>query len=397
MFYEKVTEAPPDPIFGLKNAFMADKRDQKVDLCVGVFKTEDLKSPTMEAVQIAARQVIDEEALGNYLPFEGIHEFSKLVGELVLGKNLYHEHKPRIWGGQSVGGSGSLRVLGEFIRHELNDTIYVSDPTWANHRHIFERSLLQVKTYPYYSTKKKGLDFERMYDFLSKIPPKSVVVLQASCHNPTGSDPSSDEWKELSQLFRKNNLYPLFDLAYQGLGNGIHEDAESIRIFTKDAHEMALTATLSKNFSLYRQRVGAFFVFVNDEKQKSNVASQIKRNIRGLYSNPPSHGAMVVRQVLSSDSLKETWLQELTQMRGRISQMRKELCQYLTSSESGIDYSFIEKRRGMFSFCNLKKEQVQRLIEEFAVYMLYSGRVNITGLNKENVDYVAKAILAVSE
>jgi aspartate/tyrosine/aromatic aminotransferase len=394
-FFEGITAAPADAIFGINAAFEADARKTKVNLCVGVYRAADLQTKVMDSVKKAEELILKEEKNKDYLPILGGKSYLEHIGSLIFGEKLWKNIAARTCSTQSVGGTGALRIGGEFLFQEVGKEIYISDPTWPNHRGIFTRLAMKVGTYPYYERHKRSCDFEKMYAMVQTLPEKSILLLHACCHNPTGSDLSPTEWKELSSLMLKRKLLPFFDIAYQGLGKGWDEDAYAVRLFAEEGHEMLVAASFSKNFSLYAERVGALFVISQKELFAQNAASQIKILVRTNYSNPPLHGAKIVATILSSPSLKKEWEAELTQIRERIVEIRKALTAALSSRAQGFDFSYLDRCHGLFSFCDLTKEQVDRLKSEYGIYTTSDGRINITGLNWDNLDYVADAIAAV--
>ncbi len=392
MFFQAVPEGPPDAVFGLMGAFKADPRPQKVNLLVGIYKNDRLETELMPSVRTAIEQIY--RALpADYLPMDGSQEFVALLGPIIFGKKLW---SPRIYGAQALGGTGALRVGGEFIAQEVAKTIYIPQTTWPNHRSVFERAGCKVETYPYYSRDKHGFDFPAFMDFLGSLPPKSVVLLHAACQNPTGCDPSAEEWMQIAKRMQERQLLPFFDFAYQGLGDGFEEDAAAVRHFAGIGMEFLVAYSCSKNFSLYSQRVGALFIAGENAAEKAKIASQIKRIIRAQYSNPPSFGALIVAQILKGP-LRESWEKELTAMRQRLQSARISFVHQLTAASKGSDFRPLLKHRGMFSFINLEKAQVQQLIDRFGIYMLDNGRISIAGMNAQNLDYVTKGIIAVTQ
>lgn len=391
MFFHNVSEAPPDPVFGLLEAFAADTRPQKVDLMVGIYKDENLRTELMRSVRKAQERVVD--CLADYLPMDGLREMVELMGPVVFGSGWKEAHG-RVYGAHTVGGTGALRVGAEFLAQETAKTIYVPNHTWPNHRSIFERAGCRVENYPYYNREKRGLDFEAMAGALGALPEKTVVLLHACCHNPTGCDPTAAEWKRISRLMREKKLIPFFDFAYQGLGSGMEEDAEAVRLFMCEGHEMLIAYSCAKNFSLYCQRVGVLYVVAESAAVKSRVGGQVKRIVRALYSNPPAHGALVVAEVLKRDDLRLLWQKDLEGMRHRLNQARKALTGLLVAKEKR--FAYLKMGKGMFSFLDLDQGQAQKLLDQFAVYILANGRISIPGLNNKNIDYVVDSILAVS-
>lgn len=395
-FFEEIPLASPDPIFGLTRAFAADERAKKVNLTVGLYKNSELKTPVLNSVKKAEEEIFRVEKSKEYLPLEGDPTFLDCVGHQVFGENFWAQSKARIAAMQTVGGTSALRIGGEFLRHEkLADTIYVSDPTWPNHRMIFSHSGLKVETYPYYERERHSLNFEKMCSFLEHLGHGSVILLHACCHNPTGADLKYDEWQKLSALMLRKKLIPFFDLAYQGFDRGMDEDAEAVRLFAKEGHEMLIAYSLSKNFSLYAERVGALFVMGETHKIREHVGSKLVAVSRPSYSNPPLHGARIVATILKSVELKKEWEKELGEMRARIHEMRRALGDALIAKSPKVNFGFLKERSGLFTFSGLSLPQVERLNKEYAIYMTSDGRINAAGLNWNNLDYVVNSIIAV--
>lgn len=397
MFFHNVNEAQADPVFGLLGAFAADTRLEKVNLTVGVYKDDNLRSELLPSTKKAQEQILNQDVVADYLPMDGLHEMVEFLGSLIFGEAAWNAAHGRIYVAHTVGGTGALRVGAEFLAQEVAKTIYVPNHTWPNHRSIFERAGCRVETYPYYSQEKKGFDCDAMIEVLKGLNEKTIVLLHVCCHNPTGSDPTTREWKNISFVMREKKLFPLFDFAYQGLGRGIERDAEAVRIFLQDGHEMCIAYSCSKNFSMYCQRVGALFIAVENAAVKLRVGSQVKKIIRALYSNPPAHGALVVTEVLKQANLRKIWHKDLEEIRQRLDQMRKSLVQRLITQAKNRNFDYLLAHKGMFSFMNLDKSQVQKLIDQFAVYLLDNGRISIAGLNAKNIDYVVNSILSVCE
>lgn len=390
MFFHEVSEAPPDPVFGLLGAFAADPRKEKVNLLVGIYRDNDLKAELLSSVRKAKEEILGQDLMADYLPIDGLSELVELLGSLVFGETGWKSSHGRIYGAHTTGGTGALRAGAELIAQEVSKTICISNHTWPTHRLILERAGFKVEHYPYYSREKKGVDLEAMTDFLSRCRPKTTVLLHACCHNPTGADPTTEEWKEISRVMRAKQLFPFFDFAYQGLGDGIEKDAEAIRIFMQDGHEMAIAYSCSKNFSMYCQRVGALFIVDEQPAIKLRVGSQVKRIIRAMYSNPPAHGARIVAEVLKRQDLRQLWHADLEAVRKRLNQTRDTLAKRL-------HFDHLRKHKGMFSFIDLDKTQVQKMIDQFAIYLTDNGRISIAGLTTKNMDYVVTSLLSVCE
>ncbi len=396
MIFDEVLEAKPDPIFGLTGSFKADVRENKVNLLVGIYKDEKLRSPLLPSVEKARELVGRQEEVADYLPFEGLSGFVDEIGKVIFGQGWDQEHS-RIFGAQAVGGTGALRLGAEFLAQEVSKRVSISHPTWPNHRGVFERAGFSVDSYTYYSSEKKWFDLEGMCKSLETLEEKSIVVLHAACHNPTGCDPSREEWEQISDLMLRRGLVPFFDFAYQGFGLGVDEDAYPVRLFYERGHEMLVAYSCSKNFSLYNQRVGALYVVTPDPVVKMRVGSQVNGCIRTLYSNPPAYGARLVWEVLKNSTLKKEWEGDLKAIRSRLSSAREQLVSGLTSQAKRKDFHYLRNHKGMFSFVDLDKSQAQQLIDEYAIYLIDNGRISIAGLTSENIDYVVRAILAVSD
>ena len=385
MLFSHVPEGPPDPIFGALGKFNADPRSHKINLMVGTYHNEQLQKELMPSVRKAKEATLSQDLLADYLPMDGLPSLHDQLGRLLFGEKRWKAHSARIYAAQTVGGTAALRTGGEFLRQEVSPLIAMKTPTWANHYAIFERAGLQIKRMHYYDKERHGFNRERFFDELRALSPKTAVLLHASCHNPTGCDPTLDDWREISTICKRGQLLPFFDAAYQGFGAGIEEDAEVVRMFLDEGHEMLIAYSCSKNFSLYCQRVGALFVVTHDATAKTRVGSQVRRIIRATISNPPAHGARIVADVLQHH--EQVWRSELDGMRTRISSMRKKLLDLLPE-----EFSFARAHKGMFSYLDLDAAEVQKLIDEHAIYTLDSGRINVAGLSSANIDRVASAI-----
>ena len=389
-FFDTVEMAPPDPILGLNAAFKADPRSNKVNLSIGAYKTDDLQPLVLAAVKKAEQQILKEGMDKEYLSQDGDPEYVKHSIRLV-----FNTEQANIFGAQAPGGTAGVRLAGEFLAQIGNQVIYIPDPTWANHNQVFARAGLEVTSYPYYDAERREFTKSRMVEAIKSIPSGSPILLHACCHNPTGLDPTPADWKELSTAIKAQGLLPVFDFAYQGFGRGIDEDAVAVRHFLADGHQMLVANSYSKNFGLYGERIGGFYVVTADVKTAERVKSQVMRIIRANYSNPPLHGSRIIAAVLASDPLRQEWETELAVMRERISGMRQALAEGLNAGGSSVDFSFMYKQNGMFSYSGLSKDAVDRLREEFAIYMPTNGRLNVAGLSPKNLDYVVEAILAV--
>jgi aspartate/tyrosine/aromatic aminotransferase len=392
MFHD-VLAAEPDPIFGLLEAFIQDPRKEKVNLMVGIYKDDDLKAPLLSSVKKAKELIAEQDLMADYLPIDGLSELVSLLGPIVFKEF----DQKRIYAAHTTGGTGALRAGSEFICSSLSKKICIPNHTWPNHRLVFQKAGCILEEYPYYSSEKKRFDIDSFLKYLKNLPAKTAVLLHACCHNPTGCDPSLADWEEISSLMKKKGLFPFFDFAYQGLGRGIEKDAEAVRLFLKNGHSMMVAYSCSKNFSMYCQRVGALFVVCENEVEKRNVGSHVKRIIRALYSNPPAYGARIVAEVLKREELKQLWLKDLEAMRRRITQMRQQLIDFLENRAKHLDFSYLRTHQGMFSFIDLSPSQVQRLIQKFGIYLTDNGRISVAGLSSKNIDYVVDSLLTVCE
>jgi aromatic-amino-acid transaminase len=392
----EVPLAPADPILGLTEAFVADKNPKKVNLGVGVYQDGSGKVPVLSVVREAERLWFDKEDSKSYLPIDGVPAYRKEVQELLLGKDSELVASGRVVTAQALGGTGALKLGADFLRRFLPQSeLYISSPSWENHRALFESAGFTVKEYPYYSAANHGLDFPAMKAALSALPAKSIVLLHACCHNPTGVDLDATQWDEVVAIVRERDLVPFIDFAYQGFGQGIEQDAVAVRAFTKAGLPCVISSSFSKSFSLYRERVGAITFVTADADESKRLTSQLKRTIRTNYSNPSSHGGQIVALVLGNAELRKKWESELADMRGRIQRMRTLFVQKLKSRGIERDFSFIEQQTGMFSYSGLELDKVRRLRSEFGLYIVDSGRICVAAMNENNLDYISEAIAAV--
>lgn len=394
--FESVEQAPRDPIFGLNEQFNADTRTNKVNLGVGVYYDDAGRLPLLEAVHKAELALVQAGSARGYLPIEGIPGYNSGAQALLFGKDSELTASGRVLTAQSLGGTGALKLGADFLKRLLPDShVVISDPSWENHRALFERAGFQVDSYPYYDKNTNGLNFDAMSACLKALPEQTIVVLHACCHNPTGIDPTPEQWQQIAQIIQQQNLVPFFDIAYQGFGEGLEQDASVIRLFAEMDMTMVVSSSFSKSFSLYGERVGALTLVSSSAEESARVLSQVKRVIRTNYSTPPTHGAKVVAEVLNTPELYALWEKELTEMRERIRAMRNQLAQKLHDKGASKDFSFVLDQRGMFSYSGLSAEQVDRLRDDYGIYAVSTGRICVAALNSGNIDYVADAIAAV--
>ncbi|MDN7866958.1 aspartate/tyrosine/aromatic aminotransferase [Burkholderia multivorans] len=394
--FSAVQLAPRDPILGLNEAFNADTRPTKVNLGVGVYTNEDGKIPLLRAVREAEKARVDAGLPRGYLPIDGIAAYDAAVQKLLLGNDSPLIAAGRVVTAQALGGTGALKIGADFLRTvNPNVKVAISDPSWENHRALFEAAGFEVVAYPYYDAATNGVNFEGMLSALNGYAPGTIVVLHACCHNPTGVDLTEAQWQQVVDVVKARNLVPFLDIAYQGFGESIEADAAAVRLFAAADLSAFVSSSFSKSFSLYGERVGALSIITSSKDEAARVLSQLKRVIRTNYSNPPTHGGAVVAAVLASPELHAAWVQELGEMRDRIRAMRNGLVERLKASGVDRDFSFINAQRGMFSYSGLTAAQVDRLREEFGIYAVATGRICVAALNTRNLDVVANAVAAV--
>src|SRR3989338_6805187 len=381
--FSAVEMAPRDPILGLNEAFNADTRTTKVNLGVGVYYNEEGRIPLLRAVAEAEKARIEAHAPRGYLPIEGIADSELIAAGRVITT-------------QAVGGTGALKIGADFLKRLLPNTVVaISDPSWENHRALFESAGFPVQNYRYYDAASHGINRAGMLEDLKNLPARSVVVLHACCHNPTGVDLSLDDWKAVLEVLREREHVPFLDIAYQGFGDGIEQDAFAVRLFAASGIPFFVSSSFSKSFSLYGERVGALSIVTGSQEEAGRVLSQAKRVIRTNYSNPPTHGATVVASVLNSPEMRALWEEELAGMRERIRGMRMAMVEQLAALNCKRDFSFVAQQRGMFSYSGLTAEQVERLKTEFGIYAVSTGRICVASLNQRNLPAVTQAIAQV--
>ncbi len=394
--FSAVEMAPRDPILGLNEAFNADPRATKVNLGVGVYFTDEGKIPLLRAVQEAEKARLTTATPRGYLPIEGIAAYDQAVQSLLFGKESPLITEGRVVTAQALGGTGALKIGADFLKRLYpTSKVAISDPSWENHRALFEAAGFEVVNYAYYDAPSHGLNFAGMVDSLKSYPANTIVVLHACCHNPTGVDLSAEQWKEVVALIKERNLIPFLDMAYQGFADGIDPDGAAVRLFAESGLPFFVSSSFSKSFSLYGERVGALSIVTTGKDEAQRVLSQVKRVIRTNYSNPPTHGGTVVATVLNSPELRAMWEQELAEMRDRIKLMRHALVDKLAAKGVKTDFSFVKAQRGMFSYSGLNSAQVDRLRNEHGIYAVGTGRICVAALNSRNIDAVVDAIAAV--
>ncbi|NMD53355.1 aspartate/tyrosine/aromatic aminotransferase [Shewanella sp. DNRA4] len=394
--FNSLIAMPADPILGLLTQYREDTHPQKVDLGVGVYKDPAGNTPILNCVKKAEKFRLETETTKVYIGPTGSPQFNTLMTELAFGSDHSAIIANRIRTVSTPGGTGALRVAGDFIKRcNPNAVLWVSDPTWANHTGLFEAAGITVKTYPYYDYDSKSLKFDEMLAALSQVSPDDVVLLHACCHNPSGMDLTTEQWDKVVALTKEQGFTPLIDMAYQGFGDGVDIDAYGVRKMAAAVDNMILCSSCSKNFGLYRERIGSCSVVAKDANTANIAQSVLLYVVRCLYSMPPAHGAAIVETILGSKELTQEWLDELKVMRDRINGSRAILVEKLKANGVERDFSFITRQKGMFSFLGVNPEQVARLQKEFSIYMVGSSRISIAGISEDNVDYLAKSIAKV--
>ena len=394
--FSAVEMAPRDPILGITEAFNADKNPAKVNLGVGVYYDDNGKVPLLECVKKAEALMLEKGAPRTYLPIEGLALYDKAVQELVFGADSPVVLEKRAITAQAIGGTGALKLGADFLKRLTpNAQVWISDPSWENHRALFETAGFTVNNYTYYDATTRGVNFSGMLASLNTMPTGSIVVLHACCHNPTGADLSADQWTEVIAVITRRGLIPFLDMAYQGFGGTVDADGEVVRRFANTGGALFVSNSFSKSFSLYGERVGALSIVASSAEEASRLMSQLKRVIRTNYSNPPVHGGQVVATVLSTPELRQLWDEELAGMRLRIRDMRAAFVAKLKAKAPQHDFDFVTQQRGMFSYSGLTKAQVEKLREVNSIYAVDTGRICVAALNNKNVDAVIDAIVQV--
>ncbi|OZY48869.1 MULTISPECIES: amino acid aminotransferase [Pseudomonas] len=394
--FSAVEMAPRDPILGLNEAFNADTRTSKVNLGVGVYCNEEGRIPLLRAVVEAETIRVAQHASRGYLPIDGIAAYDQAVQKLLFGAESPLLAAGRVITTQAVGGTGALKIGADFLKQlQPNAVVAISDPSWENHRALFETAGFPVQNYRYYDAATHDVNRAGMLEDLNALPAGSIVVLHACCHNPTGVDLTPADWQNVLDVVKAKQLIPFLDMAYQGFGDGIAEDAAAVRLFAESGLSFFVSSSFSKSFSLYGERVGALSIITESKDESARVLSQVKRVIRTNYSNPPTHGASIVAAVLNSPELRAMWEDELAEMRLRIRGMRLQMVELLAKKAPGNDFSFVARQRGMFSYSGLTVEQVARLRSEFGIYALDTGRICVASLNQRNIEVVTDAIVQV--
>lgn len=395
--FQHVDTYAGDPILSLMEEFGKDERTQKVNLSIGLYYNEDSIVPQLNAVKAAYKQIEPaNDKVKLYLPMDGLKSYNQATQALVLGQNSAARHAGRAVTIQTLGGSGALKVGADFLKKYFPESdIWVSQPTWENHIAIFNGAGINSHFYRYFDAATNGVDIEGMLQDLKQLPAKAVVLLHPCCHNPTGADLTPDEWDQVIAVMKQRDLIPFLDIAYQGFGQGLEQDAYAIRALDQSGMNFIISNSFSKIFSLYGERIGGLTFVCDDQATAQKVLGQLKATVRRIYSSPPTTGALIVDQVLNNAALTATWQAELQEMRERIIRMRQILNEKLSRAVPERDFSYLVKQQGMFSYTGLSAEQVDILKDQYAIYLLRSGRMCAAGLNLNNIDYVADSIAEV--
>ena len=394
-FFDSLELLPEDPILGIAKSFAADPRPCKVNLGIGSYKDSEGASYVLDCVRDAEADLVVKNLNKDYLPIDGSQQFLKLSENLIFGNTLHEQFSGGCFLTQTIGGTGALSLGGQLLSQNINDNIYLPNTTWLNHQPLFAKNGFKIHQYNYYDHQSHQVDFPRISKEISEMPPGSIILLHACCHNPTGIDPSNEQWMELSSFIKKQKVIPFFDFAYQGFKKNIDEDAFPIRHFVSQGHELFVAYSFAKNFGLYGERVGLLAVVSQNKDNLQSIGSQLKKLIRNNYSSPPRRGVEIASHILASNVLKKEWINELANMRDRLNEMRHTLVTGLQAKGKHGDWTFLNRQHGFFSFCGLNESQVHRLKKDYAIYMPNNGRINVGGLNGHNIEYVIDAILDV--
>lgn len=394
--FDVLPQLPADPILGLSAAYREDTNPNKIDLGVGVYKDENGNTPILTSVAKAQTILLGKETSKTYITPQGVQGFIDGMLTLLLGAGHSVIQENRVAAVQAPGGCGALRILAELInRCKAGATVWVSDPTWANHIPLMESAGLKIAKYPYFDKATRGINFEGMVECLEKVSAGDVVLLHGCCHNPTGADLTNAQWEKVLEIAQKTGFTPFIDTAYQGFGDGLDEDAFGLRLLAANLPEVIVAASCSKNFGLYRERVGLAAIICSSSDKRPVVQSQIQSVARGSYSMPPSYGGALVDIILNDDALRTEWQNEVASMRGRMQDLRALLVNKLKERNAPVDFSFVTEQKGMFSFLCVEPEQVQKMRNNHSIYFVDSSRVNIAGISKTNVDTLADALISV--
>jgi len=394
--FEHLNAIPPDPILGLIAAYSADPNPKKIDLGIGVYRDEYGNTPMLDCVVEAEKTLLATQTTKTYLGPPGVVGFNQAIAEVIFGKDCEALNQGRMRTVQTPGGTGALRVAADLIKVARPETeLWASDPTWANHLALFPAAGLPMDSYPYFDAINSDLRYDDMMEALKNRGAGDVVLFHACCHNPCGVSPDPAQWEAITDLAAERGFTPMIDIAYMGFERGVEEDALAVRLFSEKCPEVIVASSCSKNFAVYRERVGAISFVCENEQKAADVETVINSLTRKSYSMPPAHGPGIIDIILHSDELTELWISEVAGMRNRINGLRKTMSEKITASGISKDFSYLERQSGMFSFLGLSVEQVARLKNEFAIYTVNSARVNVASFNEGNMDYFIEALVEV--
>ena len=394
--FENLKPVAIDPILGLMVAFKADTRSEKIDLGVGVYQDDQGRTPVMAAVKEAESRLMVLETTKSYQGMAGDPEYNQRMMELLFGEGHSILNSGRVKSIQAPGGSGALRVGAEVVRKARPESkLWIGVPTWPNHIPLLGSAGFEINQYPYYDMASRQINVQAMMDTLRTVPAGDMVLLHGCCHNPTGADLTHDQWDEIADIALERGFIPFIDTAYQGLGDGLHEDAYGMRMMAQRLPEVVIASSCSKNFGLYRERTGSITFIAETPERADVVVSQAMSTARSIYSMPPAHGALLVSMVLGDPQLRSQWQAELEEVRLRVKAMRGLLCDSLQDNDAGMDFSHINRQKGMFSFLGITTPQLERLRNEFGIYIVSSTRINLAGVNSNNIEYLKQSLLTV--
>ncbi len=394
--FQSLQALPPDPILGLSVAFKADSNPNKIDLGMGVYKDEQGNTPVMKAVKQAEEIILQSQDSKSYVGPVGAADYNETIAKLVLGEDLVQSLGKRRVTVQTPGGCGGLRLAAEFIGKANPDaTVWVSDPTWANHKPLLGSAGLKFNSYPYYDYESHSVNFEAMLATLKQVPQGDLVLLHGCCHNPSGADLSPEQWEAVRDVALEQGFTIFIDLAYQGMGTGLEEDVFGVRLLAESLPELIVVSSCSKNFGLYRERTGAVALICDSDESCATAGTLLAAAARANYSMPPDHGAAIVQLVMNTPELRSIWDEELKEVRDRINRLRSQFVQKLKDAGIARDFSFIENEKGMFSFLGVNKDQIKALIEKYSIYLVDSSRINVASINDYNIDYLVNSLTEV--
>ncbi len=394
--FQSLQALPPDPILGLTATFKTDANPNKIDLGMGVYKDGVGNTPIMKAVKQAEKIILQSQDSKTYVGPNGAADYNETIAKLILGQDLFQSLGKRRVTVQTPGGCGGLRLAAEFIgKANAEATVWVSDPTWANHKPLIGSAGLKFKSYPYYDHESHSVKFIDMLKILQQVPQGDLVLLHGCCHNPSGADLSPEQWEAVRDVALQQGFNVFIDLAYQGMGTGLEEDVHGVRLLAESLPELIIVSSCSKNFGLYRERTGAVTLVCDSDESCATASTVLTAAARANYSMPPDHGAAIVQLIMNTPELRSSWEEELKEIRDRINRLRSQFVQKLKDAEIAGDFGFIENEKGMFSFLGVNASQIKTLIENYSIYLVNSSRINVASINDNNIDYLVNSLAEV--